>query len=166
MTNRLGSLTGLGNFFARKSFLQAHRTLSIGVESYGRRRWRILDRDVSNGVSPEGFGIETSDTTVARQLDWYRTSAGDQHRESGRNASNGVDIYADENIVASGNTVGGTTLSSANTIADNGVDGVGIAEYPGTIGTAVSNAIETNTIFGNGNLGIDLGEDGVTRNDV
>ena len=59
---------------------------------------------------------------------------------------------------ASNNSVGGTVSGAGNTIAfnlDNGVDGRV---------TATGNSILSNLIFGNGLLGIDLGDDGVTLN--
>jgi hypothetical protein len=72
-----------------------------------------------------------------------------------RNALDGVLI--DQG--ASSNTIGGTVPGAANTIdfnINNGVDVVGI--------TTVGNSILSNVIFGNGLLGIDLGDDGVTQN--
>ena len=60
---------------------------------------------------------------------------------------------------ASSNSIGGTATAAGNTIAfnvDNGVDVVGV--------TTTGNAILSNLIFGNGLLGIDLGDDGVTLN--
>ena len=61
---------------------------------------------------------------------------------------------------ASNNTIGGTALSSPNIIAFNGGDGV-------TVGTSLSDPcvndeILGNAIFGNGLLGIDLGDNDVT----
>ena len=58
---------------------------------------------------------------------------------------------------ASSNSIGGTVTGAGNTIAfnlDNGVDVVGA--------TTTGNSILSNLIFGNGLLGIDLGDDGVT----
>ena len=60
---------------------------------------------------------------------------------------------------ASSNSIGGTVTGAGNTIAfnlDNGVDVVGV--------TTTGNSILSNLIFGNGLLGIDLGDDGVTLN--
>ena len=58
-------------------------------------------------------------------------------------------------------TIGGVDAGSANTIFFNGRNGVTIQ---GTF--AVGNRVLGNTFFNNGSLGIDLGADGVTPNDL
>jgi CSLREA domain-containing protein len=60
---------------------------------------------------------------------------------------------------ASGNTVGGTTSGAGNVIARNGGDGVFVS-------SGASNRIESNAIYNNTGLGIDLGANGVTANDL
>ena len=60
---------------------------------------------------------------------------------------------------ASAATIGGTVSAAANTIANNAGHGVAIS---GGIG----NVIRRNSIFNNGQLGIDLGSDGLTVNDA
>ncbi|HXG64790.1 MAG TPA: right-handed parallel beta-helix repeat-containing protein [Blastocatellia bacterium] len=62
-------------------------------------------------------------------------------------------------LLDQGNTIGGTDSSAGNVIAFNGGDGVAIT-FPGP-----GNPILSNSIFANGGLGIDLGDDGVTPND-
>jgi Calx-beta domain/SdrD B-like domain len=59
---------------------------------------------------------------------------------------------------ASDNTIGGWGVSTGNTIAYNGIDGVAVLSGTG-------NAILADSIFANGQLGIDLGAGGVTPND-
>ena len=59
------------------------------------------------------------------------------------NTGNGV------NIQSNSNTIGGTTPGAGNTIAFNTADGV-------LVDTGTGNAIEQNSIFSNGGLGIDL----------
>ncbi len=67
----------------------------------------------------------------------------------------GIWIYDD----ASSNTIGGATTESGNLIAYNDYSGVCIESGSG-------NSIMTNAIFSNGELGIDLEDDGVTLNDA
>lgn len=59
-----------------------------------------------------------------------------------------------------GHTIGGTSPASGNVIAFNGLDGVALRSTAGS-----GNAILGNAIFDNGELGIDLDDDGVTLND-
>jgi len=56
------------------------------------------------------------------------------------------------------NTIGGTTAGAGNTIAYNGKIGV-------SVNSGTKNAILSNSIFSNTELGIDLGGHGVTPND-
>ena len=63
---------------------------------------------------------------------------------------------------SSNNTVGGMATGAGNTIAFNGGAGVVVGSNSGD--QAVGNAILSNSIYGNGALGIDLGDDGVTLN--
>jgi hypothetical protein len=61
--------------------------------------------------------------------------------------------------LSSGNTVGGTGPASANGLHWNADDGIAIT-------AATANRIRRNSIVGNGGLGIDLDDDGVTPNDL
>src|SRR5262249_34831523 len=70
------------------------------------------------------------------------------------NTFDGVFILAS----ASNNTIGGTESGAGNTIAFNGGDGV-------LISSGTGNAILSNAMFSNGELGIDLAPIGVTPND-
>ena len=75
------------------------------------------------------------------------------------NSNNGIDFSSSSPV--SNNTVGGTVSGAANVIAFNGDRGV-------LVGEGTGNAILTNSIFSNSNLGIDLGDfglAGVTPND-
>ena len=60
------------------------------------------------------------------------------------NGKNGVEILS-----ASGNTIGGTVAGAGNTIANNANDGV-------LVDTGTGNAIQENSIFASGNVGIEL----------
>ena len=64
-------------------------------------------------------------------------------------------------IHSSDNTIGGTGTSEGNAIAWNQQEGVAIADQATT-----GNSVRGNSIFANGGLGIDLGDNGVTVNDV
>ena len=70
------------------------------------------------------------------------------------NGSHGVRILSGFD-----NMIGGLGSSEGNTIAFNG--GAGVFALGGT-----GNAIQSNSIFSNTGLGIDLGSDGVTHNDA
>jgi hypothetical protein len=63
-------------------------------------------------------------------------------------------------VFKSGNTLGG---ASPNTIAFNKSSGVNIDAVIGT--SSAGNKVLSNSIFSNGELGIDLGRDGVSAND-
>jgi hypothetical protein len=75
------------------------------------------------------------------------------------NVGSGVSVGCDG---CDDNIVGGTLPDTANTIAFNGNDGVTVHIL--TSDTSVS--ILRNSIFSNGDLGIDLDDDGVTPNDL
>ena len=72
------------------------------------------------------------------------------------NSGSGIAISAGSNHL-----IGGTTAGTANRIAFNGADGVSI-----NAGAGSGSIVLGNTIYGNGDLGIDLGNDGVTANDT
>ena len=65
--------------------------------------------------------------------------------------------------LASNNTVGGSQPGEGNVIAFNNFNGVLVGAF--LEGTSVANSIRGNAIYGNGALGIDLGDDGVSVND-
>jgi hypothetical protein len=96
---------------------------------------------------------------------WFTTtpsaSGGDviQGNTIGVNAGGSAALPNLVGVVVDANnaTIGGTAPGAGNTIADNTGKGVIIAGGSG-------NAVEGNVIFGNGGLGIDLGNDGVTAN--
>lgn len=75
------------------------------------------------------------------------------------NNGNGVEFIG----TALDNVVGGTAVAQANIIAFNSFNGVKVETT--IVGIPVQNSLRGNLIFGNGQLGIDLGNDGVDSND-
>jgi titin len=77
------------------------------------------------------------------------------------NAGDGVHfgVYPGQESGASGNVIGGRNAGAGNVISGNG--GVGVSVESGA-----GNSVVGNRIFDNGGLGIDLGADGVTPNDL
>ena len=71
------------------------------------------------------------------------------------NTGNGVVVR----LGANNTSIGGTTAGAGNVISGNGSDGVSVE-------SVTSSAFLSNSIFSNGGLGIDLGNDGITSNDV
>ena len=83
----------------------------------------------------------------------------DPHRdEPPANTGPGVEIVNG----SSNNSSAARPPGAGNTIAFNGGAGVVVGSYSGD--QAIGNAILSNSIYGNGGLGIDLGDDGVTLN--
>ncbi|MEZ5728895.1 MAG: right-handed parallel beta-helix repeat-containing protein [Burkholderiaceae bacterium] len=75
------------------------------------------------------------------------------------NNTTGIDLGS----TSSGNLVGGTAAGAGNTIAYN-TSGGGLGILVGA--SATGNALLANSIYQNGDLGIDLNGDGVTANDA
>ena len=113
------------------------------------------DRNVISGNN--GYGIEiyssASNTTITGN---YIGTAANGTGSLG-NAAAGITIRNSAGIA----TIGGTTASAANVIAFNSGDGVWLQSDAGS-GTSVLR----NTIYSNNELGIDLGTNGVTFNDL
>ena len=63
---------------------------------------------------------------------------------------------------ATGNTIGGTISGAGNLIAFNGANGITVGSNDTDASTG--DAVMGNSIYANGKLGIDLGDDGVTLN--
>jgi uncharacterized repeat protein (TIGR01451 family) len=114
------------------------------------------DRNVLSGNGASGVRIDGgtfSDLNTGNNIIQGNLIGTDASGTAG--LANGADGVVFSN--AYGNTIGGTTLAAANTIAFNVLNGVDILTGPG-------NPILGNLIFGNHRLGIDLGGDGVTPN--
>jgi hypothetical protein len=126
---------------------------TIGGTTAGERN--VISANGQEGVSIVGVGA-SSNFVQGNYIGTDKTGAADLG-----NGNNGVLIASE----ASNNTVGGTSSGAANTIAFNGSsfqDGVRIGGAVGGTG----NSILRNSIFSNADLGIDLGDNGVTPNDT
>ncbi|HXI96682.1 MAG TPA: hypothetical protein VNG04_11180, partial [Candidatus Acidoferrum sp.] len=109
-------------------------------------------RNVMSGNRFDGMLIANSASGNLVQGNFMGTDAGGTNPLP--NGFNGVAVDG----AAFQNTIGGTDAGAANRIAYNPVDGV-------VVRSGTRNAIRGNSIFSNGGLGIDLGDDGVTSND-
>ena len=74
------------------------------------------------------------------------------------NQADGIQLF----FSASNNTIGGTASGAGNIIADN--QGEGVTVGLSASDQCVGDVILSNSIFGNSQIGIDLGNDGVTLN--
>jgi CSLREA domain-containing protein len=119
---------------------------TIGGTTAGERN--VISGNNGNGVLIEGAGA-TGNKVTGNHIGTDKNGAAPLG-----NSSNGVYISAPNN------TVGGTTAGGRNTISGNAGSGVSIYGA-----TTTGNRIPQNSIFANGGLGIDLGEDGPTAND-
>ncbi len=107
----------------------------------------------THGAGVEIIGAQTSGNVVAANY-IGTTDAG----AKGFGNGNGVVIAQG----ATDNTVGGTTQGAGNIIAYNA--GSGVAVGLNVHDAALEDAVEENSIFSNGGLGIDLGSKGVIPN--
>lgn len=112
-----------------------------------------VEGNVISGNQADGVRIagEASDSNVVED-NWIGTDASET-RVLG-NLQSGVEVVAGDQ-----NRIGKKLRRSvSNVIAHNGLDGV-------TVTSGIGNAIVANSIHDNGELGIDLGNDGTTGND-
>jgi len=137
--------TSLGNGANGVSILNGSHANAIGDSSAGAGN--VISSNGLNGINISGVGANGN--TVRGNL--IGTDVTDI--ASLGNHLNGVLVDTGTN-----STIGGVAIGSGNTIAFNGKGVVVINNL------AIGNAIETNAIFSNSGLGIDLGDDGVTLN--
>ena len=132
------------------------------------------------GVYSSGFGNQIgSDTTLGRNLISGNMWSGILLNSSGSNTvmGNYIGVAADgitplpngqNGIYVSGdavsNTIGGTGPGQANIIAYNGLRGIML--LTSIVGVPIQTTFRGNIIHDNGDLGIDLGNDGIDINDV
>jgi uncharacterized repeat protein (TIGR01451 family) len=115
-------------------------------------------RNIIAGNGASGISIEhgTSPGLEVIQGNWIGVNAAGQPLG---NAGHGIRLSTGSAV--NGATIGGTAPGAGNVIAHNALKGVVVYA---TAGSSVNtrNSILSNSIFGNGGLGIDLGGDGVT----
>src|SRR5581483_6525265 len=133
----------------------------------------VISGNAIAGITIESFGSESGSASGNLVQGNYIGIAADGITPLGNTAGSqagwGVAILRK----ASGNTIGGTSAGAGNKIAHNAGPGVGVGGSSG-ISLAVNNAILGNSIYSNGQLGIDLKNsgdpstyvDGVTANDA
>ena len=107
----------------------------------------IVDNVVS-GNTADGVFVHSQATLLGNRIGIAATS-----EKAIANQGDGVQLNGD------GSDVGADGAASANTIANNGGDGVFVSGGP-------TNELIANSIYSNGGLGIDLAPNGVTPNDV
>jgi uncharacterized repeat protein (TIGR01451 family) len=161
---------------------------ATGIDIKGGRQNRVLGNRIGTdllglGAIGNGGGILLRLSADSNTIGG--TSASDRNVISG-NTSQGVSLnVANKNLIAGNyigtqndgtsplgngadgillsladmNTIGGSTAGAGNTIAHNKKHGVNVESGTG-------NTISRNSFFGNTGLGIDLGDDGVTINDL
>ena len=119
------------------------------------------DRNLISGNTSSGInlGIAAARATIQGNLIGTRKNG----RKAMRNEGDGIFITGSK-----GHLIGGTFAGQGNVIAFNGGDGVNLinVELSGDTLVPTGNRISHNSIFRNGGLGIDLGDDGVTPNDA
>ena len=104
---------------------------------------------ISDGASP---GTGTTGTVIEGNL----IGVGADGSTALGNGTNGVRVTTED-----GHRIGGAAAGAGNTIAYNGGRGVDIQNA-----SASANPILGNSIYSNTNIGIDLGDDGLTTNDA
>jgi hypothetical protein len=134
-----------GNTFDGVSIDSASNNV-IGGTTAGERN--VISGNGSDGVGIQGLFV-TGNKIVGNYLGVDKDGA------PLGNSARGVFIYDAPNV-----TVGGKTAGARNVISGNTASGISIFNS-----TATGDKILSNSIFANGGLGIDLGDDGVTAND-
>lgn len=150
-----------GNFIGTDS----SGTADVGNRSDGVRLWGAIDNTVQNNViSGNGRGVGFQNAlapdTTGNVVRANRIGTDVTGTAALPNDNAGVHFLM-SNPGLTDNTIGGTAASDGNTIRFNGGDGITV-EGPGD---GNGNRFLGNSIDLNGQLGIDLGNDGVTPND-
>jgi len=165
-----GVLIASSNNMVQGNFIGTDVT---GTSALGNRLTGVLlsDQSQDNIIGGTAAGAANVIASNGSAGVWIRSSTG--HRIQGNyigtdllasqdlgNESSGVRLSDDVFDVA----VGGTVSGAGNTIAHNTFDGISLYELSnGSAG--MGNAFQGNSIFENGEEGIDLNADGLTLND-
>ena len=150
-TDRMGS-GAIGNYSGL--FLTAGSTGTIvgGTTS--------AERNIISGNSASGVLVSDLETTGNVIRGNYIGTTADGTAPLG-NGSPGVSLA----LGTSGNTIGGTVPGAGNRIAYNGRSGIALTGELQGIAAPTETPILANAIYGNNQIGIDLGNNGVTAND-
>lgn len=114
-------------------------------------------RNIISGNSASGLRVFNSNGNAIKGN--YIGVAADGTTPLGNNGTNADGITLDAGSAS--NVIGGTGTGEANIIANNQARGILL-----TSGAGTNNRISGNSIYNNGNLGIDLNTDGVSNNDT
>jgi hypothetical protein len=150
-TGKTGA-TPLGNSGTGVNVFQASGN-TLGGTTAGARN--VISANGAYGVVIEGFGPGDGGVVEGNKVMGNYVGTDASGTKDLGNAYHGVYISG-----APSNTIGGTQAGERNVISGNGVDGVRIFGD-----TATGNRVLSNSIFANGEKGIDLGGDGPTLND-
>jgi len=117
----------------------------------------VVERNVISGNVSHGINIQQPGTSSNIIHGNYIGTKVDGVSPLGNGAGIGISGGA------SNNRIGGTSPGEGNTIAHNATRGIGLLSSGFD---PIDNRWYRNSIFGNGGLGIDLNQDGVTANDA
>ena len=132
-----------------------------GIDLESANNTKVLDNVIAGNTGDGiqlGFTSASSITTTGYTIQGNRIGVGINGEALGNNAP-GIMLYGG----TKNSLIGGTTVGQANVIAYNLTGGIRIAPNSNT-NTQIT--ISGNSIYANGNLGIDLTNDGVTVNDA
>jgi CSLREA domain-containing protein len=147
-TNPSGTLDR-GNHIGGVSLFFESANITVGGNAPAARN--LISGNDGRGVE---IFVSTDNEVMGNLIGTKRDGVG-----SLGNSDEGVSLFG-----SSDNTIGDGTAEGANTIAFNGLDGVQVRAS--TSGEGTGNSVSRNSIFSNGDLGIDLNDDGPTANDL